>query len=143
MLGEYLAYTDKYVSTFKPDAESLENVKEKTELTKDGIPFINIPYIIADHSSIKGYGRFVDNDAQVRIEKWPTKFRNVIGGNGGGVVEGDFICKWIDDKVRVVNKAVANDYPKGWRDKNGSIFTQGADYHPDGEQIFIPLDKVN
>lgn len=142
---EYLAYTDKHISIFKPPQEVVDGVKKCTKLTSDRVPFVDIPYVRADEYSVQGYGRFIKNesDVQVRMVQWPSNKRPVVGGMSGGTIFGDFVCRWVNNEVIVINNAVSNKYPKGWRDDHGNIFTQGADYHPDGEQIFLPRDMVN
>ena len=74
-------------------------------------------------------------------------------GDEGGTTEGVFTCDWEDHTLHAINEAVAGDYIVGkscepyavdtkkldspLRDR---VFIWHANYHPDGGQLFYPLD---
>ena len=107
--------------------------------------------------SIKGYGHIVESpkDFPIEILRWPAQgWRPVDDNSGdqGGVTEGIFEFWWKGDTLFARNNAVGDNYEFGWscfpekasregpansRDK---LITWKANYHPDGGQLFYPLD---
>ncbi len=117
-----------------------------------------VPLIEATDESVKGYGQLVDDPKgfDIEIVRWPAPgWRPVDEGTGdeGGYVEGIFHGNWTGDVLYGSNEAVSGHYVLGWstdpqsasvdrqtvpRDK---VLLWHMNYHPDGGQLFFPLDK--
>ena len=126
--------------------------------TKPEYPLFDVPLIVATDDSVKGYGRLVDDPAlcDIEIVKWPAQgWRPVDDGTGdeGGVTEGVFHGEWDGDVLMGKNDAVGGHYVLGWscnpqqaqtgqsscpRDQ---VLLWHFNYHPDGGQLFFPLDN--
>lgn len=121
------------------------------------LPWHEVPLIEADDDSVAPYGRMVDNpDAcEIEIVQWPAQgWRPVDAGTGdeGGTVEGVFRSAWHGEVLRAQNDAVGGDYVLGWSTNPGAasesaggseperILLWHMNYHPDGGQMFYPLD---
>jgi len=128
--------------------------KEKPELDLCAVPLVE-----ATDSSVEGYGYLVDdpNECEIEIVTWPAQgWRPVDPGTGneGGYVEGVFESEWDGDVLMGVNDAVSGNYVLGWstspqRAQTGSasvpreqILLWHLNYHPDGGQLFFPLEKA-
>ena len=113
----------------------------------------------ATPSSIKGYGHIVDSpkDFPIEIVRWPAQgWRpvDINSGDQGGVTEGLFEFWWKGDTLHARNNAVGDSYLFAWsqfpeeattsNDVNGRPRERAliwrANYHPDGGQLFFPLD---
>lgn len=130
-----------------------------------GLRVVDVPVIEATESSIKGYGQIVrDPHAhKVEIVKWPLRgWRTLDEGTGdeGGTTEGVFACEWKGNRLYGRNEAVGGHYVIGFRQPPGTaeakaldgVVSDGggavparvllwhANYHPDGGQLFWPLD---
>lgn len=138
-------------------ATILENFKYK-----------EIELIKASNDILKGYGVLVKEnykDYPIEIVTWPKPdWRTVDKGTGneGGTTEGIFQFEWKNNTLFGVNNAVNDktDYSKngiytlGWNcnpneinekeitPNNSRFFTWHANYHPDGGQLFFPLDRT-
>jgi len=125
---------------------------------KPSLPLFDVPLVEATEESVKGYGRLVDDpdNCEIEITRWPAQgWRPVDEGTGdeGGTVEGTFHCQWTGDVLMGRNDAVGGEYVLGWScDPQSALAdtqTNGRDqvllwhlnYHPDGGQLFFPLDK--
>lgn len=116
----------------------------------------------ATPETLKGYGTVVpleDFDSyKVKIATWPAQgWRPVEPGTGneGGTVQGEFSMYWKGNRLYAVNKAVGRKYLTGWAtyptlashvpvvegEERKHILTFEANYHPDGEQLFIPKQQ--
>lgn len=121
------------------------------------LPLINVPLIEATPESLKGYGEIIDTqDArEIEIVRWPQPdWRPVDPGTGdeGGTTEGIFHFTWQGDVLRGRNEAVTDAYVLGWscdpqsaseREQTcerAQVLLWHANYHPDGGQLFFPLD---
>jgi ureidoglycolate lyase/seryl-tRNA synthetase len=121
------------------------------------LPWHEVPLVHADQTSVAPFGRLVDDPDGCRIEivQWPAQgWRPVDAGTGdeGGTVEGVFTSAWHGQVLRAQNDAVGGDYVLGWSTNPGSAAeTAGEEvprrlllwhmnYHPDGGQMFYPLD---
>ncbi len=118
---------------------------------------VQIPLIKATSQTLKGYGCLVDDPDQFEIEivRWPAAgWRDVDDdtGDGGGVREGTFISYWRGDILYGKNTAVDGHYILGYStdparaDEHHQrsperLMLWHANYHPDGGQLFFPLDK--
>jgi ureidoglycolate lyase/seryl-tRNA synthetase len=122
------------------------------------LPWHDVPLIVATDESVSEYGCLVENpeDFDIEIVQWPAQgWRPVDAGTGdeGGVVEGVFHSEWKGDFLHGRNDAVNGHYILGWSDNPGSANADAAiteparvllwhlNYHPDGGQLFYPMDN--
>ncbi len=118
-----------------------------------------VPLVIADTETLRGYGHIVPDfvTGAVTIVTWPQPgWRAVVPGTGneGGVVEDRFEMVRRGDVQHAVNHAVGRSYITGWFSDPATasetrapadthrIYTHEANYHPDGGQIFAPIDAA-
>ncbi len=120
------------------------------------LPWHDVQLIKADADSVKGYGFLVDDaDAfDIEIVRWPAQSWRPVDadtGDEGGTVEGIFHSEWVGDVLRGRNEAVDGDYVLGWscnpEDANEQsqakverVLLWHMNYHPDGGQLFYPVD---
>ncbi len=118
---------------------------------------VQIPLVEATEKSLKGYGSLVEDPEKFEIEIvcWPaTGWRPIDENTGdeGGVREGTFISQWKGDVLYGKNTAVDGHYILGYAtdpDKADEthqrvpekLLLWHANYHPDGGQLFFPLDQ--
>ncbi len=117
-----------------------------------------VPLLEATNESVKGYGYLVDDpdDCEIEIVTWPAQgWRPVDQGTGneGGYVEGIFSGEWRGDVLMGSNQAVNGHYVLGWSTDpqrasadrqtvpRDQVLLWHLNYHPDGGQLFFPLDK--
>ena len=122
------------------------------------LPWHDVPLVVADDVSLAGYGALVDNpeDFEIEIVPWPALgWRPIDAGTGneGGVVEGIFHSEWRGQILHGRNDAVNGNYILGWSENPGSADPQvpidtpervllwHLNYHPDGGQLFYPLES--
>jgi len=115
------------------------------------------PVVIATEESLEGYGVLVDDPHGFPIEivRWPPGgWRPVDANSGdqGGVTEGRFEFWWRGETLYARNNAVGDSYLFGWSHWPEEASTSGvgrlrerlltfrANYHPDGGQLFYPLN---
>ncbi|MBL4907963.1 MAG: ureidoglycolate lyase [Sneathiella sp.] len=125
---------------------------------KPSLPLHSVPLVVATDEAVEGYGCLVENPDKFDIEivKWPAQgWRAVDDGTGdeGGFVEGIFHGTWDGDILMGRNEAVNGNYVLGWSCDPQSASTGQAtvprtqvllwhmNYHPDGGQLFYPLDN--
>ena len=123
------------------------------------LPMHEIPLIEATNENLKGYGRLVDDPkkCEVEIVPWPAQGWRPVDpdtGDQGGTTEGVFDFYWQGNTLHAHNTSVINqnEYVLGWscepqkasddpvsipRDR---VLLWHANYHPDGGQLFFPLD---
>lgn len=122
-----------------------------------GLKRFPVRIVEATPESVKGYGWLVDDPAecQVEITRWPAQgWRPVDSdcGDEGGTTEGVFNSFWKGDILYGRNEAVGGHYIIGYNTdpekateehdrKPERILLWHANYHPDGGQMFFPLDK--
>jgi hypothetical protein len=121
-----------------------------------GLKRIQMPIVVATNESLQGYGRLVDSpDDPIEIVRWrPTGWRPVDPDTGdeGGTKQGTFICDWKGDVLYGKNEAVGGHYILGYATDPPSaredhcrqperLLLWHANYHPDGGQLFFPLDS--
>ena len=126
--------------------------------SKASLPLHEVPLIRATEKSVKGYGCLVEDaeNFEIEITRWPQQGWRPVDedtGDEGGYVEGTFKCDWKGDVLYGENDAVKGHYVLGWsvdpqmaqtemqtapRDK---VLLWHLNYHPDGGQLFFPLDK--
>jgi hypothetical protein len=121
-----------------------------------GLQVVRMPIVDATPEGLKGYGRLVDDPGECRIEivGWPAQGTRPIDadtGNQGGTTEGVFVSEWRGDILYGRNEAVGGHYvlayatlPERARidhaDSPRRMLLWHANYHPDGGQLFFPLD---
>ena len=125
---------------------------------KPSLPLVSVPLIEATNESVREYGCLVDDPAEFEIEivQWPAQgWRQIDDGTGdeGGYVEGIFHVDWDGNILMGRNEAVDGHYVLGWscdpqlaRAGTASVPREQVllwhlNYHPDGGQLFFPLDK--
>ena len=118
---------------------------------------VRIPVVGATLKTLKGYGCLVDDTDAVEVEivRWPAQGWRPVDpdtGNEGGTTEGTFISEWKGDLLYGRNDAVSGHYILGYaadpavahenhhRDPE-QLLLWHANYHPDGGQLFFPLEK--
>ncbi|QDV27806.1 ureidoglycolate lyase [Aureliella helgolandensis] len=116
-----------------------------------------IPVVDATAESLAGYGVLVDdpNQAEVEIVRWPAQGWRPVdldSGDEAGTTEGTFLSSWKGDILYGSNAAVGGEYVLGYSIEPGRAQTDHsripervlmwhANYHPDGGQLFFPLDN--
>lgn len=121
-----------------------------------GLSRVSMPVRQATPESLAGYGRLIDDPAQCEIEivRWPARGRRPIDvdtGDQGGTTEGVFVSEWRGDILYGRNDAVGGHYILAYAQPPERARTDHADpprcmmlwhanYHPDGGQLFFPLD---
>jgi ureidoglycolate lyase/seryl-tRNA synthetase len=122
------------------------------------LPWHDVPLVIASDETVEAYGCLVSDPESFEIEivQWPAQdWRPVDAGTGdeGGAVEGIFHSRWQGEVLHGHNDAVNGKYILGWAD-NPERADADADidlpqrvllwhlnYHPDGGQMFYPMDN--
>ena len=123
---------------------------------KPVLPLCDIPLVRADNQSLMGYGHLVDDpgSCDVEIVRWPARGWRPVdldSGDEAGTVEGEFSCDWQGNVLMGHNSAVDGHYVLGWNNNDPTLDTPAAtrqdhvwlwhmNYHPDGGQLFFPLD---
>ncbi len=121
-----------------------------------GLNRITIPIIEANPTSVKNYGLLVDdpNDFNIEIMRWPAQGWRPVdtdSGDEGGTKEGIFSSEWRGEVLYGSNEAVGGKYILGYSndptkadeqstEDPDKIFLWHANYHPDGGQLFFPID---
>jgi len=126
------------------------------------LPWHQPETIIATKENLKGYGCLVSKEDYknfpIEIVQWPKKDGRPVDagtGNEAGTKTGIFDFWWEGDILFGKNNAVHDEYLLGWsvnpkdavREKKISasperVLLWHANYHPDGGQLFFPLDGV-
>jgi ureidoglycolate lyase len=118
------------------------------------------PLVQATAESLKGYGQIVESPTahEIEIVRWPAQGWRPVdenSGDQGGVTEGLFEFWWKGDTLYARNNAVGDSYLFAWSqypeeatssNVNGAppprerALIWRANYHPDGGQLFYPMD---
>ena len=118
------------------------------------------PLVAATDAALAGYGLLVEDPRACRIEivPWPAQGWRPIdarSGDQGGIAEGLFEFSWRGETLYARNNAVGDSYLFGWstwpEEASAARGTQRreraliwrANYHPDGGQLFFPLDGAS
>ena len=121
-----------------------------------GLSRVPMPVIDASPETLEGFGRLVDDRTRCAVEivRWPAQGWRAVDadtGDQGGTTEGVFVSEWQGDILLGRNDAVGGEYILAYateparadrthhRDP-GCILLWHANYHPDGGQLFFPLD---
>jgi ribosomal protein S18 acetylase RimI-like enzyme len=115
-----------------------------------------MPVIEATDSGLRGYGHLVDDPelCPVEIVRWPSTGTRPVDedtGDEAGTTQGVFVSDWQGDILYGKNEAVSGHYilayatdPPQARDDHhrepSRMLLWHANYHPDGGQLFFPLD---
>jgi ureidoglycolate lyase len=121
-----------------------------------GLKILDVPLVRASPESLEGYGEIVRDPHAHRIEivPWPLAgWRRLDAGTGveGGTTEGIFACEWRGNALWGRNEAVGGHYVIGFRElpevaragvalASGRVLLWHCNYHPDGGQLFWPID---
>ncbi len=122
------------------------------------LPSVTIPNVIADDASLKGYGLLVPDSPQsfpIEIVRWPAVGWRPVDedcGDEAGTKQGEFFSHWDGDILFGTNQAVGGSYVLGYNQSPESASTGHArdphqiliwhcNYHPDGGQLFFPIDR--
>ncbi len=123
-----------------------------------GLRRVVMPVVDATDATLEGYGRLVSDPAacEVEIVTWPARGTRPIDagtGNEAGTTEGVFVSEWRGDILYGRNEAVGGHYilaygtaPEHAREDHdrppARMLLWHANYHPDGGQLFFPLDNT-
>jgi hypothetical protein len=121
-----------------------------------GMRRVALRVVDATDEALDGYGRLVDDPSSVRvaITRWPAAGWRPVDddtGDQGGTTEGTFHCEWRGDVLYGRNAAVGGHYVLAYGDEPADaredhdrpprrMLLWHANYHPDGGQLFFPLD---
>src|SRR5437899_5395257 len=122
-----------------------------------GLRRVTMPVVDATNAALEGYGRLVDDSAACEIEivRWPAQGARPVDtdtGTEGGTTEGTFVSEWRGDILYGRNDAVGGHYILAYGDDPATadeahdraprrILLWHANYHPDGGQLFFPLER--
>ncbi len=122
------------------------------------LPWHEVEIVKATSANLEGYGKLVEPDEYrnypMEIVRWPKPEGRPIDegtGNEAGTVSGDFTFYWDGGVFKGRNEAVNSEYVFGWsknpkdasetsNEKPERVLLWHANYHPDGGQLFFPLD---
>jgi hypothetical protein len=122
-----------------------------------GLATVTMPVVDASDANLLGYGRLVADPTEVAIEivRWPcvgTRPVDEDTGDQAGTTRGVFESRWRGDILYGRNEAVGGHYilaygdlPERATDDHVRAPTRmllwHANYHPDGGQLFFPLER--
>ena len=122
------------------------------------LPWFELPLVHATPQSLKGYGKLVTdyNNYPLEIVTWPAQGWRAVDpgtGNEAGTTFGTFEFWWEGEVLYGKNHAVNDQYLLGWsknpaeasrtpaaQPERSRVLLWHANYHPDGGQLFFPLD---
>jgi ureidoglycolate hydrolase-like protein len=123
-----------------------------------GLSRVAMPVVAATPAALEGYGYLVDDRARCEIEivRWPAQGWRAVDaetGDQGGTTEGVFVSEWRGDVLYGRNEAVGGEYILAYatepeladrthRRDPARMLLWHANYHPDGGQLFFPLDAA-
>lgn len=123
-----------------------------------GLRRVRIPIIDATPETVKGYGELVDSpeSRSIEITRWPARGWRPVdldSGDEGGTKQGIFHAEWKGSILYGTNEAVGGEYILGYSEDPtnastshnnppGCILLWHANYHPDGGQLFFPLEPL-
>jgi len=122
-----------------------------------GLRRVIMPVVDATAEALDGYGRLVDDPAACDIEivRWPAQGRRPVDpdtGDEAGTTEGTFVSEWKGDVLYGRNDAVGGHYILAYSEDPAMansrhardpcrLLLWHANYHPDGGQLFFPLEQ--
>jgi hypothetical protein len=117
-----------------------------------------MPVVDASDQALAGFGAMVDDPTgcSVEIVRWPATGTRVVDedtGDQAGTTEGVFVAWWQGDILYGRNEAVGGHYVLAYaaepadadathRRDPARMMLWHANYHPDGGQVFFPLDRA-
>ncbi len=121
-----------------------------------GLRIVQMPVVDATPESLQGYGTLVDDPAQCKVEivRWPAAGWRPVDADTGdeaGTTQGVFTSEWQGDILYGRNDAVGGNYILAYselpdhadtthRRDPARMMLWHANYHPDGGQMFFPLE---
>lgn len=115
-----------------------------------------IEIVEATPESLANYGYLIHSQDEVEVEivRWPASGWRPVdedSGDEAGTTEGIFVSQWKGDILYGSNEAVGGEYVLGYATEPENAQTDHAEpphrllvwhanYHPDGGQLFFPLD---
>ena len=122
----------------------------------DGMRRVRMPVVAATDAALAGYGFLVDDPDACKIEivRWPSQgWRSVDDDSGdeAGTTQGVFVSEWQGDILYGRNEAVGGHYVLAYAEEPsradtthrrdpGRMMLWHCNYHPDGGQVFFPLE---
>ena len=116
-----------------------------------------MPVVEATVQTLEGYGRLIEDPEKCKIEivRWPASGWRAVdedSGDEGGTTAGVFVSEWQGDVLFGRNEAVNGEYILAYGTEPGMadrthrrdperILLWHANYHPDGGQLFFPLER--
>jgi len=123
-----------------------------------GLRRVRMPVVAATNAALAGYGQLIDDPYQHRIEivRWPAQGWRPVdedSGDEGGTTQGVFVSEWRGDVLYGRNEAVDGHYVLAYADEPTRadeshrrpperMLLWHCNYHPDGGQLFFPLDRL-
>jgi hypothetical protein len=123
-----------------------------------GLRRVRMPVVDASDATLRGYGRVVGDPDACRIEivRWPAQGSRPVDADSGdeaGTTQGVFVSEWRGDVLYGRNEAVDGHYVLAYATEPMQADTAHsadptrmllwhANYHPDGGQLFYPLDDA-
>ena len=117
---------------------------------------VRMPVVEATPAALDRYGRLVDDPqaCEIEIVRWPAQGWRPVdedAGDEGGTTEGIFVSEWQGDVLFGRNEAVGGEYILAYATEPAAadrahardpehILLWHANYHPDGGQLFFPLE---
>lgn len=134
----------------------MSGYSDYTDPNLKNIKRYKVPIIEPTTENFKEYGIIYDDnryDHEIIIVPWVTTGKRPLmkgTGVGGGTVIGDFSYHYKNNYLEAYNYAVKGDYITGVHydddinddDLPRYILTREANYHPDGGQLFAPIDNI-
>ncbi len=121
-----------------------------------GLRIVDMPVVDATAETLQGYGQLVDDPEKCKVEivRWPAAGWRTVDedtGDEAGTTEGVFVSDWQGDILYGRNDAVGGHYilayaqlPEHARTDHTHdphrMMLWHANYHPDGGQLFFPLE---
>jgi hypothetical protein len=122
-----------------------------------GLRRVAMPVVDARPAALEGFGRLVADPAACAIEivRWPAQGTRPVDldtGDQAGTTQGTFVSEWQGDILYGRNDAVGGHYVLAYGDEPATadalhgrdprrILLWHANYHPDGGQLFFPLER--
>ena len=119
---------------------------------------VAMPVVEATPQTLQGYGSLVDDPQTcvIEITRWPAAGWRPVDedtGDQAGTTEGVFVADWQGDILFGRNEAVGGHYILAYaadppaadgshRRDPQRLLLWHANYHPDGGQLFFPLDHA-
>ena len=123
-----------------------------------GLRRVRMPVVAATNAALAGFGQLIDDPYQHRIEivRWPAQGWRPVdddSGDEGGTTQGVFVSEWRGDVLYGRNEAVDGHYVLAYADEPTRaeeahrrpperMLLWHCNYHPDGGQLFFPLDRM-